>query len=184
MERLPERIEGEGLLLRRWTVKDAELLDAALAENLEHLRPWMPWIAAEPLSLTTRRGMLSRWERDWRSGGDVVLGIFEGERVAGSTGLHHRHGPRTLAIGYWVHVDFLRRGVATRTARLLTETALALPGVDRVEIHHDKANLRSAAVPRRLGYRFLGETPDRVEAPGEAGVDCGWRIEEWPARAP
>jgi ribosomal-protein-serine acetyltransferase len=180
MERLPERIEGEGLILRRWTVEDAEALGEAVAENLDHLRPWMPWIAAEPLSLAARRGMLSRWERDWRAGGDVLLGIFSGGQVAGSTGLHHRHGPRTLAIGYWVHVDLLRQGIATRVARLLTEAALAQPGVGGVEIHHDKANLRSAAIPRRLGYRFLGETPDRVEAPGEVGVDCGWRMERWP----
>ena len=52
-----------------------------------------------------------------------------------------------------------------------------IPGIDAVEIHHDRANVRSAAVPRRLGFTFVGEEPDEPEAPGEAGIDCAWRAE-------
>jgi RimJ/RimL family protein N-acetyltransferase len=42
---------------------------------------------------------------------------------------------------------------------MLTEAAFGLESVERVEIHCDEANRRSAAVPRRLGYRL-----DRVES--------------------
>ena len=46
--RLPERIEGpDGLLLRRWTVDDADALGQAIAESVEHLRPWMGWVAED-----------------------------------------------------------------------------------------------------------------------------------------
>jgi ribosomal-protein-serine acetyltransferase len=183
MERLPERIEAEGLQLRRWEPEDADALGRAVAECADHLRPWMPWAAAEPLAPIARRGLLARWRREWEAGGDSVLGAFVAGEVAGSFGLHRRRGPETLEVGYWVHVAHLRRGVATRAAGLLTEAALSVPGISRVEIHHDKANVASAGVPRRLGYRFVGERPDRPEAPGEQGVDCTWRIErnEWEA---
>lgn len=177
MARLPERIEGEGLLLRRWESDDAEVLANAVTESAEHLRPWMPWMAAEPLSLQARRGLLSRWQREWEAGGDSVLGAFVDGAVAGSFGLHRRRGPETLEIGYWVHVAYLRRGLATRAAGLLSEAGLAVPGITRVEIHHDKANIASAGVPRKLGYRFIGETTDMPDAPGEVGVDCAWRLE-------
>jgi ribosomal-protein-serine acetyltransferase len=177
VDRLPERIEGDGLLLRRWTVEDAELLHRALAESAEHLRPWMPWLTAEPQTLTAQGAMLARREREWEAGGDVLLGVFVAGEVAGGCGLHHRHGPGTLAIGYWTHVGFLQRSLATGVAALLTETALALPGVAATEIHHDKANALSARIPRRLGYRFLGETPDTPEAPAEVGIDWAWRLE-------
>lgn len=76
-------------------------------------------------------------------------------------GLHDRSGGGAVEIGYWCHVDHLGRGVATRAARALTALPAGLPTVDRVEIHCDEANLRSAAVARRLGYRL-----DRVEAAG------------------
>jgi RimJ/RimL family protein N-acetyltransferase len=161
--RLPERIEDGGLLLRRWRLEDAELLGRAIAESVEHLRPWMPWAADEPLGIDARRDLLTSWERDWERGGDVVLGIFSDGQVAGGTGLHRRRGPGALEIGYWLHPAFVGRGLATATARLLTRTALALPGIDRVEIWHEVDNVRSGAVPQRLGFEPVGEVDgDRV----------------------
>jgi ribosomal-protein-serine acetyltransferase len=63
----------------------------------------------------------------------------------------------------------------TRVVRALTDAAFTVPAIDVVEIHHDRANLRSAVIPRRLGFTFVGEQPDVVSAPGEAGIDCTWR---------
>jgi ribosomal-protein-serine acetyltransferase len=175
MGRLPQRVEA-GIVLRRWLVADAEAQRQAVAESAEHLRPWMAWMAAEPLALENRQAMLARWERDWEAGGDALLGVFVDGTVAGSCGLHRRRGPGTLEIGYWIHASFLRWGLGTKVAAMLTEAAFALPEVAATEIHHDKANTVSARIPRRLGYRFVGESPDLVEAPGEVGVDCAWRL--------
>lgn len=185
MSRLPERIEGDGVLLRRWLVSDAERQHHAIVESAEHLRPWMSWMADEPQTLASRGAMLARWEQDWGEGGDVLLGVFVGGVVAGSCGLHRRRGPRTLEIGYWTHLSFVRRGLATKVAARLTEAAFAVPGITCVEIHHDKANVASSGVPRRLGYRYVGEHPDAAAAPAELGIDCVWRVERdlWNRRA-
>jgi RimJ/RimL family protein N-acetyltransferase len=94
--------------------------------------------------------------------------------VVGAAGLHRRIGPRAIEIGYWVHVDHTGRGIATRVAAALTEAALALPDVDRVEIHCDRANVRSAAIPRRLGYRLERIEDDDVTAPAETGRSMVW----------
>jgi RimJ/RimL family protein N-acetyltransferase len=177
VNRLPERLEADGLVLRRWTIDDAGTLQRAVTESEEHLRPWMPWMAKEPIALEARRALIDRWQHEWEAGGDAVLGVFVDGEVAGSTGLHRRRGPHALEIGYWIHVDFLRRGMGRTVAATLTEAALALAEIDAVEIHHDKANRVSARIPASLGYRFLGETPDTPEAPAEVGVDWGWRIE-------
>lgn len=174
---LPERVEGgEGLVLRRWVPDDAEALGRAVTESADHLRPWMAWIAHEPVPLAQRRARIEEWERDWSHGGDVILGVFLDERVAGGCGLHHRVAAGGLEIGYWIHTALLRRGLATRTARALTDAAFAVPGIDRVEIHHDKANLASAGVPRKLGFAWLGESPDEPETPGEEGIEWRWRV--------
>jgi ribosomal-protein-serine acetyltransferase len=180
--RLPEQLEGHGVSLRRWRPDDAALLHRAVVESVEHLRPWMDWVSQEPLSVGERRTMLESWERDWQAGGDVGYAILvEPRTVAGGCGLHHRRGPGTLEIGYWTHPSFLRRGIATAAARLLTDAAFAIPGIERVEIHHDRANLRSRGVPEGLGYELVGEAPDRPAAPAEVGIDCTWRMtrEAW-----
>jgi ribosomal-protein-serine acetyltransferase len=183
IERLPEIVEGPRLVLRRWGASEVRLLADAVGRNVEHLRPWMPWVADEPLSCDARRALLERWERDWVGGGDVHLAVRLNGRVVGGAGLHRRRGPHGLEIGYWVDKDHLRSGVATETARMLTGAALSQPGTDFVEIHHDKANVASGRVPARLGYRFVGEAADRICVPGEAGVDCAWRMDggDWSA---
>jgi RimJ/RimL family protein N-acetyltransferase len=175
MERLPERIETNGPELRRWTAHDAEALARVVAENDEHLRPWMPWMAREPMPLVDRVALLSRWDEEWKDGGDVVLGVFLEGELAGSCGLHRRIGPGGLELGYWIAKDRLRRGLATTVARALTETALAVPGVERVEIHHDRANEASAGVPAKLGYDLVGERSSTPKAPAESGIEWIWR---------
>jgi RimJ/RimL family protein N-acetyltransferase len=179
--RLPDAIHTPRLTLRLWAEADAVRLGVAVASSLEHLRPWMPWVASEPLTHSQRLGLIDMWQADWEQGGDVVVGAFMGDVVIGSAGLHRRRGPRVLEIGYWVHVDHTRNGYAAEIATALTTAAFTVPEIDRVEIHHDKANLASAGVPQRLGYTLVEETPDVVSAPGEVGIDCSWLMnrQDW-----
>ncbi|MDQ6774930.1 MAG: hypothetical protein M3071_01635 [Actinomycetota bacterium] len=70
---LPAWIEGpDGLLLRQWTASDAEALGQAVAASGDHPRPWMPWMVGEPQTVERRRTLLTGWERDWSTGGDVL----------------------------------------------------------------------------------------------------------------
>ncbi len=175
-EPLPELIAGPGtFMLRRWVQEDVQVLGQAVTDSIEHLRPWMPWIEQEPLSVADRRGLIEEWERDWLAGGDVVMGVFVDGRVAGGCGLHHRVGPHGLEIGYWTHPLFLRKGVATSAARLLTQAAFARADITHVEIHHDKANEASAGIPRRLGFQLVHEVRDTPQAPAEIGISCEWQ---------
>jgi ribosomal-protein-serine acetyltransferase len=164
--RLPERIEGDGLVLRRWRTGDAELLHDAVVDSVEHLRPWMPWIADEPMTVEQRRVLIDGWERDWKNGGDVVLAIGREGVVAGGTGLHRRRGPDALEIGYWLRPGFVGQGIVTTAARLLTTAAFAVDGIERVEIWHEVGNAASGAVPARLGFADVGEV----------GADRVWRM--------
>lgn len=182
---LPDRIvDPGGLILRQWRTSDAEALGRAVAESLEHLRPWMGWIAEEPMPLERRLARIEEWERDWSGRGDVLLGVFVDGRIAGGCGLHQRIAPDGLEIGYWIHVAHVRQGLATRAVGLLTDSALGLPGITHVEIHHDKANQASGGVPRKLGFEWLGEWTDEPEAPAELGIEWRWRMDRatWNAR--
>lgn len=172
------------MTVRRWRAEDAPALNDAVAASREHLLPWMPWAGEPPMTLEQRLRQLANWEREWRAGGDCVYGIFVGEQVAGGCGLHRRLGPHGLEIGYWLRAGFTGRGVMTTAAGLVTEAAFGLPGLELVEIHHDKANERSGAVPRRLGYKLVREVPREPQAPAEIGIECQWRLtrEQWAAR--
>lgn len=178
---LPDRVEGSGLVLRSWTTADVDVLGQAVGANLEHLRPWMPWAALEPLDRNTRIALLEGWARERAAGGDAVLGILRDGHVVGGIGLHRRRGPNGLEIGYWVDRAHCGAGIATDSARLLTSAAFALEDIHFVEIHHDRANHASRRVPEKLGYTLVSEDPSEVTAPGQVGINCTWRVlaEDW-----
>jgi RimJ/RimL family protein N-acetyltransferase len=176
MARLPERIVDGDLLLRRWRVEDAALQERVVTESLEHLRPWMPWIAHEPQPIEQRRDTLAAWEREWEAGGDAYLALFHRDEIAGSAGLHRRRGPGVLEIGYWLHPAFTGRGIMTAAVRLLTGAALSVDGIDRVDICHDVANARSGAIPARLGFVMTEEAPNREPGPADTGTDRVWSM--------
>jgi len=113
VERLPETMASDRLTLRRWVPDDAAALCAAVEENLEHLRPWMPWIAGEPKTVEARVALINQWTNEWERGGDVVVGALLEGIIVGSTGLHRRRGPDVLEIGYWVDHRYVRQGIAT-----------------------------------------------------------------------
>jgi ribosomal-protein-serine acetyltransferase len=176
----PERVElgardlQADVVLRRLTVGDAAAVATAVAENLEHLRPWMPWANAESTDERFQRRRIAEADAQWARGADFGYGLFDGHgRLLGAFGLTARRGPATLEIGYWLRADACGRGLATRAVAALTDIAVNQPGIERVLVFCDEANHASAAIPRRLGYRM-----DRVvSVPPEAAAETGRQLE-------
>ncbi len=148
------RIETPRLVVRCWNPADAPLLQEAVDDSLEHLRPWMPWANDEETDLDSRIELLREFRGKFDLGEDFVYGIFDADesRVLGGTGLHARSGPDVREIGYWIHVDHVGQGLATESTAALTRVAFEVDGVWRVEIRCDPDNVRSAAVPAKLGF--------------------------------
>ena len=177
MDSPPERLSAGPVELRRWRVTDAELCLRLVTESLDHLRPWMVW-ATPDYDTAVAGAFVKRCEDDWSAGTAFQYLILDGGEPAGSAGLMARIDPGGLEIGYWVHHAHTGRGIATAAAAALTEAGLALPGVDHVEIHHDKLNLASERVPAKLGYTHVDTQPEtRFDpAPADSGISKVWRI--------
>jgi RimJ/RimL family protein N-acetyltransferase len=172
----PAEIIGARVVLRRCRYPDDSLpLREAINASLEHLRGWMAW-AQSPATGESVRLFLETAARDF--GGDsaahYAITLRGSGEYVGVCGLEARIGEGALEIGYWADVRHTKRGLVTEAAHLLTTTALALAGVTRVEIHCDEANVRSAAVPRRLGYHLDRIEADEIEAPKEVGRSMIW----------
>jgi RimJ/RimL family protein N-acetyltransferase len=148
------RIVTPRLVIRCWEPADAPLAKAAVDASIEHLLPWMPWAADEPTDIESKIALLRRFRGQFDLGQDFTYGVFDREetQVLGGTGLHTRLGPDAREIGYWVRADRINQGIATETAGALTQVAFEVDNLDRVEIHCDADNVRSAAVPRKLGF--------------------------------
>ncbi len=178
------RIVTPQLVLRCYNPADAPLLAASITESLEHLLPWMPWAAAEPEPLQTKIERLRRFRANFDLGQDYIYGIFNPQenRLLGGTGLHTRIGNNALEIGYWIHKDYIGRGYATETSAALAKVAFEVNQVERVEIHCAVENVRSAAVPRKLGFQHEATLKNRCFANGRNCDQMVWSMfaEEYP----
>lgn len=177
-------VAPDALVVRPWRVEDAQAMHAAIIESVEHLRPWMPWIADEPQTVEQRRELIAGWRSLWDTG-DRVYGMFVGDEAVGGCGLHARIGAGGLEIGYWVRAGRTGRGYATAASRRLTDAAFADPRIDRVEIRHDATNAPSSRIPAKLGYVRVDDLRRPPVAPAETGVDHVWRVtrEAWLTRS-
>lgn len=152
------RIETERLVVRCYQPSDAPLLDASIRESVEHLKPWMPWAHNEPRPLAARLESIQRFRGRFDLQEEYVYGIFDPQetKLLGGTGLHTRLGERQLEIGYWLHKDYINRGLITEAAAALVKVAFEILHVHRIEIHCAPANHASAAIPRKLGFTHEG----------------------------
>jgi RimJ/RimL family protein N-acetyltransferase len=140
--------------VRCYDPADAPLLKDAVDSSLEHLRPWMPWAHNEPQTVEEKAELLRSFRGQFDLGQDFVYGLFsrdESELVGGS-GFHLRVGGDAFEIGYWIRASEEGKGLVTESTAALTRVGFEVCAVDRIEIHVEPENERSARIPRKLGY--------------------------------
>jgi len=175
-DRMPREMRlPTGELLRPFGMDDLDQLVEVVNGNLEHLRPWMPW-AQEPATPEAETEFLTASARNWAEQTDFVWGIFAGGAILGGIGLHTRRGPGVLEIGYWLRADAQGRGLITAATRMMAELAASYDEVGEVVICCDEGNVRSAAVPQRLGFTLVAVEQREPLAAGETGWHQIWTM--------
>jgi RimJ/RimL family protein N-acetyltransferase len=172
----PERIEAGPVIVRRVRASDAGAIATAVGTSLEHLRPWMPWATPEAADRASQLARVEELDHNWESGLGYVYSVLTADHgtLVGEIALHRRPADSSVEMGYWIAASYAGLGYVTSAGKALTAVALALPGVDRVEIHCDAANAASAAIARKLGYRLDRIEERHPETPGESGQLMIW----------
>jgi RimJ/RimL family protein N-acetyltransferase len=173
------RIVTERLILRCFEPRDAESLKSAVDSSLDQLVPWLPWAREEPQPLEAKVELVRQFRGKFDLGKDFVYGIFDREEsaVIGGTGMHARVGHAAREIGYWIASEHTGQGFATEAAAALTRVGFEVEKLERMEIHCDPLNLRSAAVPRKLGYTHDGTLRARLlQSNGSLGERMIWSM--------
>lgn len=159
------RIETPRVVLRCWSPEDAPLAKLAEDESRDHLRPFMLWADREPELINEVVDKLRLFRSWFDTGEDFLYGAFSKEapgRCIGGAGLHPRAGKGGMEIGYWIHVDHVRKGIATEIAGALTRAAFEIGRLRWVEIRCASKNLGSAGVPPKLGFTHEATLEDRL----------------------
>ena len=179
MPRAAERIETERLILRCPQPGDGALVNAAICESLDALRPFMPWAQMAP-GLDESELVCRRAQARFRLREDLVLSMFERTadgsegRYIGGSGLHRiLWDVRRFEIGYWCRRGHTGRGVITESVAALARMAFDVLAARRVEIRMDEGNPASRRVAERAGFTLEGVLrQEALTTTGEARNTC------------
>jgi ribosomal-protein-serine acetyltransferase len=134
----------------------AEDIAALVKLNLEHLQPWMPW-AVDDYSTDSAREWIQRTLTEFAEDGRFNAVIMVGEKPVGTIGFHNLNTANGSAeIGYWIDRGHQGRGIVTKCCRALIDYLFEVHGLNRVQINCNVENVRSRAVPERLGFTLEG----------------------------
>jgi ribosomal-protein-serine acetyltransferase len=151
---------GEDADLRQLTMQDAPALFELTVRNRERLRRWMTWVDFV-CSEDDTRGFIRESLRNFRSARSLQMGIWLNGSLVGTIGLFRTASAEPEAeIGYWIDEAAEGQGLVTRATRVLTEYAFEQWQVPTVRIRVEPDNVRSRAIPERLGFRLRGETEE------------------------
>lgn len=167
----PEEFSTERLVIRMPKPGDGKAVHEAINASIDELKPWMPFAQKEQseqeVEVNIRQSYLAFLKRE-----DLRLLVFlkETGQFIASSGLHRIDWaiPK-FEIGYWIDSRFSGKGYMTEAVEGITNFAFQELLARRVEIRCDEKNIKSRAIPERLGYSLEGTlknddlTPDKKE---------------------
>lgn len=167
-------------VVRTYTLDDAEQLFAVVNANRDRLHPWMLW---EP-GTRSAADLRAFIEQSLASDTNYLdaNGIWMGQELVGSVGLRLEPLHSSGEIGYWLDSGVVGRGLVTRACRLFIDYGFRELGLHRISITAAATNLRSRAVPERLGFTQEGVLRQAEWVGGEYKdmVVYGLLEHEWP----
>ena len=144
------------VILRRFIPEDAGKVFETVCRNAEHLTEFMHWMVPD-YSLKMAEVFIDRSTIAANIKESLGYGFFRNDRLIGSIGfVHFDWKSRKTEIGYWIDRAEQGKGLVSKASKLLIEVAFNDFDMNRIEIRCSTLNERSAAIPRRFGFKEEG----------------------------
>lgn len=138
-------------------LKDAERVFELTDHSREYLREWLPWLDMTTNVEDTKSFIQSCLENYAENKGITTFILYKGE-IVGTAGYNKINWSNKIAyIGYWLGKDYQGFGIMTKVAKALTDYAFAELKLNRVDIRAAEKNIKSRAIPERLGFVCEGK---------------------------
>ena len=143
-------------VLRLYEERHAQEVAELVDQNRTYLRKWLPWVD-NSRSVEDSRAFIRSSLQQFAQNEGFQMGIWHKDTFAGGIGYQGIDWiDRKVEIGYWLGELFQRKGLMTKACRTLIAYAFTELGLNKVEIHCATENIRSCAIPKRLGFTQEG----------------------------
>jgi ribosomal-protein-serine acetyltransferase len=145
-----------GVDLRQFEMRDAEELFERVDADRAYLREWLPWVDSTASPADIRR-FIQRTKDQFLANQGPQAAIRVNGRIVGTIGCHPIDwANRLCSIGYWLQSTEQGQGLMTRCCTALIDYLFEDLGLNRVVIQCGAGNMKSCAIPRRLGFTCEG----------------------------
>lgn len=191
--RVHVKLHTPRLLVREFTLDDAQQLFDAIVTDRETLAPWVPWARKDHHELHQSMAYITRQIESCRrldTTRGLGVGVFEPStgRLIGGTGFHDvQASTASCEVGYWMASSergkgYTPEGCAHFVSWLFTPQDQGGMGFTRIRLYCSSQNTASCRVPEKLG--FIAEVRQRRDyfVEGYGPTDrLGWGVlsEEW-----
>jgi len=129
---------------------DAEAFFTLIDTHRTFIGRWIPWV--DGVTVEERRQAIEQ-SANFPESGFCDVGIWCDGTLAGVVGLHSvSPTTRSATFHYYIAETFEGRGLITRTVQAMVNELFASGHYNRLVINVGTANVRSAAIPERLGF--------------------------------
>ncbi len=140
----------------------APLIFGTIDRDRHYLRKWLPFVD-QTRKLEDTEHFVRHLLKIRKESGDEVYTIWYKGEFAGLVGFKDSDKVnRKTEIGYWLAETMQGKGIMVRSVKKLTDFAFRNLDCNRVQIKVAVGNVKSSAIPRKLGFQFEG-----IERSGE-----------------
>ncbi len=156
---LPDEIECSRVLLTALRLDDSEELFELIDGERERLGQWLSWVSScrsvEDVQERRRINIAKRREGTLFDYAISLPGAEMTRTIIGVCGVFGFSADGcSCELGYWIGEAHEGRGLVSETVAGLQDACFG-QGVEEIRISCVPENERSAAIPRRLGYRLI-----------------------------
>jgi ribosomal-protein-serine acetyltransferase len=140
--------------------EDARALARLVDSDRARLRQWLPWVD-DSRTVGDSAAFIQSTLQAWSDEAVPTFGVAVRGKLAGCVGVQRLDAVnRAASIGYWLASEHEGRGIMTDSVRAVLADLFGRGRVHRVEIRAGTKNLRSCAIPERLGFVREGVARD------------------------
>jgi ribosomal-protein-serine acetyltransferase len=138
-------------------ITDSEETFALIDSNRSHLRQWLSWVDSVK-EVEDVRSSAESAQLQFEANNGAQFGIWLNDKLVGTIAFHYYDWTnRSTSIGYWIDQNYQGQGIMVNSCRALVDYAFADLKMNRVEICCAPQNIRSRAIPQRLGFKEEGK---------------------------
>jgi len=152
-----KKLETERLILRRFTIDDAESMYNNWANDPE-VTKYLTWPVHENVEAT--RGILETWLENYKKLDfylwAITLKEYGDDPIGSISVVHQEDDVEMVCIGYCLGQKWWKQGIMSEALAALIQFFFEEVGVNRIESYFDTNNPNSGKVMQKCGMKYEG----------------------------